>query len=348
MGWQRADALCQPGGVRLALVGTDLCSVRRAGGLERALHAWAGGLASEHDVVLVDVAPPPAAPGPLPPRVAYRRVDGPETLQAELGALGVDLAVLSNRPAWRARSTKTHLVLHNYPSAWGLDGAPRAAVRRHLRHHRVSAVSAALARHTEESFGLEPGSVAVSPPPVEAVFLDQTPVGGAGILFPNRLMRKKGVELFLAVIADRRLRHVPVRVLDYTSPFLRGGDEHRAMRRLVVESRAALLPEAASRADLARRYAEADVVVSIAIEPEGLGLVPLEAQAVGVPVVTAGPGGTREATLPPNEHVEPTVDALVTAILSALGRGPAPGAASTVAERFSVAAATAALLAALA
>ncbi len=330
--------------MRLALVGTDLCSVRSPGGLERALHNWASGLAASHDVVLVDVAPPASGPYCPPSRVRYQAIDGPAALPHALQTLGIDLVLLNNRPTWHPATAKSHLVLHNFSSAWALDTMTPSAVRRHLLNHGISAVSSALARSVEEGYGLPSMSVAVTPPAVEPVFFQRGHVGGAGILFPNRMMRKKGVELFLIAVADRRLRDVPVRVLDYTSPFLRGTDEHRAMRRRVVESRAALLPEAASREDLARRYAEADVVVSLATEPEGLGLVPLEAQAVGVPVVTAGPGGLAEATMRPNQHVELAADTLVDAILAALERGPQPGPEQAVADRFALPAATAALL----
>ena len=72
----------------------------------------------------------------------------------------------------------------------------------------------------------------------------------------------------------------------------------------------------------------AGVVACPAVEPEGLGLVPLESQACGAPVVTTDMGGLREATFPPNACVAPhDADVFAEALADALARRTASGAA---------------------
>ncbi|HET9091980.1 MAG TPA: glycosyltransferase, partial [Acidimicrobiales bacterium] len=57
------------------------------------------------------------------------------------------------------------------------------------------------------------------------------------------------------------------------------------------------------------------------IRPEGLGMVALEAEAVGAPVVTSGLGGLADATFEPNETVgDGDPDAWCDAVERALAR----------------------------
>ena len=82
---------------------------------------------------------------------------------------------------------------------------------------------------------------------------------------------------------------------------------------------------------MARAYATAGVVVCPSVVPEGLGLVALEAQAVGTPLVTSGRGGLSDATFSPNEVVaELEVEPWLSAIERAYERGVAPAARRAV------------------
>ncbi len=189
----------------------------------------------------------------------------------------------------RARAAVT---FHNYPSAWhtALATAPNA---------RLSAVSRALAGAAGERLG---APVDVVPIPIDPAFVhsapsaedrgeDRTgppgPVRDPTVLFPSRLMRKKGVLDLLAVAARPELAGVRFAFTDLISPWLRPTAEHRELRAAVAgRPNAVLLAPALSPAEMAGRYRRVGVVVCPVREPEGLGLVALEAQACGAPLVT--------------------------------------------------------------
>jgi glycosyltransferase involved in cell wall biosynthesis len=161
----------------------------------------------------------------------------------------------------------------------------------------------------------------VTPPSVDPAFLSP-PVRAPRpvVLSPNRLLRKKGVLDLLAVARWPGLRDVGFAFADVVSPWPAPTAEHRALRAAIARvPNACLFAPVSSAAELAARYATSGVVACAAREPEGLGLVPLEAQACRAPVVTTDLGGLREATFPPNRCIPPgDRDALAAALLDAL------------------------------
>ena len=192
-------------------------------------------------------------------------------------------------------------------------------------------------------FALAPGRVQVTYPFVAPEFLSQAFQGGGGILFPSRLLAKKGPEQVLAAIESLGLEH-RLSVLDYVTPFLRNSPEYLGIRSHIERSKATLCPHEERPADLAALYARADLVVVVATEPEGRGLVALEAQGVGTPVLAAGPGGLKEATMAPNEHLDQFDPATLAAgIARALARRPDPSTKHAIASIFSLEASTASL-----
>ena len=109
-------------------------------------------------------------------------------------------------------------------------------------------------------------------------------------LYAGRIDPRKGID-----VAVRALAHLP----DQVSLTIDGsgdpahGDE---LRTLATETGAAARVHFActAREDLVDMYAAADVVVFPVKWPEPWGLVPLEAMAVGRPVIATGTGGSAE------------------------------------------------------
>lgn len=312
--------------MRVAIVGTDLCAVdARGGGLEQVLRRWARWLAARHEVVVVSRRVGRPAPPTTEP---FEVVDFART--ADLGELLRDLrpdvVSLHNRPQWADRcppGVPVAVTFHNYPPAWKVRPGP---VFRTGRPVALSAVSSALAVAAAARVGEAAGAVDVTPPSIDPVYL----AGGARrpervVLAPNRLLRKKGVEELLAVARRPQLAAVTFSFADLISPWVRPTAEHRSLRAAVRSvPNATLFPPARTAEELAARYRSAAVVACPVREPEGLGLVALEAQACGTPLVTTDLGGLREATFSPNRCIPPGDDeALTAALVAALDEGTA-------------------------
>jgi glycosyltransferase involved in cell wall biosynthesis len=169
--------------------------------------------------------------------------------------------------------------------------AARAACARVLRSSdRVTAVSGWLA---EQAAGFAPDlaeRVAVAPMPVDDRSFSPPPDGRPRdeLLFVGRLDRQKGVEVALRALAGMTgpAAELPLRVVG-------SGPDAAALRRLAGELRLAgrvrwdgQLPQA----ELADRYRRAAVLV-VPGRDEGLGLVAVEGQLSGAPVVAAASGG---------------------------------------------------------
>lgn len=306
---------------RIAIVGTELAPLEgSSGALERVVLSWASGLENHgHTVDLVSVD------GEDDPPVGV------------LEHLSCDLAVLNNRPLWSEHvSSRCLHVLHNFPDAWGAGTADDRRVARALSRHRAVAVSRALARAVEERYGA--GPVGVVDVEVEACFFETDWHGTGGpVLFPNRLLEKKGVRLFLALAGELAERDLACVMFRHLAPWSSPTAEQALLLEAIGTCPAVrLLAPPVDRAEMASWYGRAAVVVCPSIRPEGLGLVALEAQAVGAPLVTSGLGGLAEVTFAPNELV---VDADVRAWAAAVCRTshrvvPDPGPREIVRQRY--------------
>jgi len=330
--------------VRIAIVGTELCAVDGGGGgLEQVLRRWAAALAERHEVIVVSHRlcghAPTAGTAVVDPFVTVM-LEHTTELGTVLRRLAPDVVSLHNRPQWAAQvpaASTTAVTFHNYSQAWKLDEAPHGQAWATARLVAFSAVSKALAGAAADRLGLSPGTVAVTPPSIDPVYLDGRRWDpGPVVLAPNRLLRKKGVLELLDVARQERFGGLTFAFADLISPWARPTLEHEALRAAVSEVRnAELFEPAKAPVALAERYRRCAVVVCPVNEEEGLGLVALEAQACGVPLVTTDLGGLREATFPPNVCV-PAGDAggladaiaLATAGLSTAGlsTGPPPAA----------------------
>lgn len=308
--------------MRIALVGTELAPARAgAGALETLLDGWAAALAAGGDEVHLIGAPGTAA-GADAAVARHELAHHPAGLDALVARLAPDVVVLNNRPAWQAlvRTATLHL-MHNWPDAWQLGERPPAAL---VGQASAAAVSGPLAAVVASALGRPGQSVAVVPPFAGDAFTRVEPDPQPGlVLSPNRLLAKKGVRELVAASRLAALDGHQILVTDYLSPWRHATAEHDALRAVVTAApRCRLVPPPTTRPAMAALLARASAVVVPSIRPEGFGMAAVEAQAVGVPVVTSGLGGLAEATLPPSRVVDPhDPDALAAAIVAVAGVG---------------------------
>lgn len=136
------------------------------------------------------------------------------------------------------------------------------------------------------------------------------------ILLPARLMPEKGAELAIRMLRRLREENMPVRLI-LTSPTqtVDWDGESEAFRQKIEAAIAGyglgscVELRSAGFADMPGLYAESDIVIYPSLYPEPLGLAPLEAAAVGRPVVVTRIGGLPETVrdgetgyiIPPND-----------------------------------------------
>ncbi len=306
---------------RIGFVGTELAPLLpNAGGLERLVTGWAEGLTDSYTTFCYsrfDDSTPATAISRQP--------------LAEL-ASQCDAMVINNRPEWtRDLSKPTLLILHNTVEAWNLaDWSPdeqRLSKPVSLPDNViVMTVSRFLSNHAQHHLGL------ATTPEVLPPFIDPAFVNGpswqpsaAPLLFPNRLLNKKGVIETIAamdLVSDPSLRMV---FLTNFAPWLEPSTEHlELIERIRASSRCMLEPRIDKSIDLAARMTASTGVAAPSTRPEGLGLVPLESLALGIPTIISGLGGLQELIPYGAITVEPSdTEAFAAAIESVVSSPPA-------------------------
>ena len=120
------------------------------------------------------------------------------------------------------------------------------------------------------------------------------PLGATVVLLPGRLTRSKGHKFLLDALAELRrpdLFCIFMGSAGGTGRFQKELESYISEKRLDAQVRMAF------GYDMPVVYKLATVVVAPTMLPEGFGRVPVEAQAMGVPVITTDHGGTRETVL---------------------------------------------------
>jgi glycosyltransferase involved in cell wall biosynthesis len=284
------------------LCGTELCSVLDpTGGLERCVQLWAKELAKYCRVTLIDLAEQKvdAAPQLSIKDVDYVVCGDIDKLPELLLELKIDVVQLQNRPLVKT-GLPTLVTFHNYPYAWSQnENTDRELLRVALHDRYITAVSAALLKESISLIGHGNIKNFLLRPPIAEEFFAEKHLGGNGLLFASRLMRKKGVEIAVNAVKMAGMTNKST-FLDTTTPFLKHSPEYLEMKKLILDAGINLAPAVRGAQEMAKLYAAADAVLHISLENEGLGLIPLEAQAVGANVIAAGPGGLVETVLGPN------------------------------------------------
>ena len=197
-----------------------------------------------------------------------------------------------------ARRKLPLLVTVHGSDAFALKGALARALRRWTarRAAAVAVVSAALRDQLAQEFG-DGARLRVLPMGVDLaqrfVPAPGTPREPATILYAGRLKASKGPGVLLEALAQLRKTHPATRL-----QLAGSGPEEAALRgaatRLGLDGQVSFLG-AVPQAQLADCYRRASVVAFPSLEPEGLGLVPIEALGCECAVVASNVPGVTES-----------------------------------------------------
>lgn len=180
-----------------------------------------------------------------------------------------------------------------------------------VRGERVIAISNFIIKHIEENYNVEPHLIRHIPRGVDLNLFNPERVSGTRVaelakewhvpdglpvlLMPGRVTRWKGHEPVIRALG--RLSH-----RNFFCVFAGDVDKHPDY----VEELQTLVKEleleghvrfTGPTQQMTEAYQLADIVLCPSIEPEAFGRVPIEAQAMGKPVITTNHGGTAETVI---------------------------------------------------
>lgn len=265
-------------------------------------------------------------------------------LRRLINRYGVDIVHARSRaPAWSAwkacHGTRAHFVTTCH-APYNINGKTKRFYNSSIaRGERVIAISHYVADYLRKNYKLDDSKIRIihrgiqlerfhptTVTPERMITLAREwriPDGANIIMMPGRLTRWKGHHVLIEALATLGRRDLFCVII--------GADQGRNEYRQELEAaiRAKNLPGKIRIIDhcndMPAAYMLATVVVSASIEPEGFGRVPVEAQAMGRPVVATDHGGARETVIPGQTGwLIPPGDpaALARAIEEALSLGP--------------------------
>jgi glycosyltransferase involved in cell wall biosynthesis len=286
--------------VHIAFVSTELLPIYGQGALERLVRGWAKWIAQEHEVTLISIGQgvTEGYSGDLGD-LRHIWASSPSDLTGICKTHHIDLCCVNNRPGWlHLTGTTPVLILHNFSTAWRLHRYPQQPVSPATK---VIALSNALMFHAKEVLGLNFEQLDMVYPFLDPAFLEgstifrKTKQGQLKLLFPNRIMYKKGVWATLDAL-DLIGGKVDIDFTLSLSP--NPSDRHftnLAIKRVNHTEHARLIRSVSHPYDLADLMLDYDGILMPSVEPEGFGLVAMEALSLGLPVVASNLGGLSHA-----------------------------------------------------
>jgi glycosyltransferase involved in cell wall biosynthesis len=256
-----------------------------------------------------------------------------------INAQNVDLVHARSRaPAWSAyfatRASHVPFVTTFHDAYAGKTAAKKLYNSVMAKGDRIIAISRFIARHIREQYDVAENRIVLIPRGIDfSVFdpaaialerkkhfyyLHALPTNIPLLVLPARLSSTKGHELTLRALACLGERSFLCLII---GPAL-GRTSYRErlvalMQKLHLNDRVRFIDDA----DLPAAYAVADLVLSPSQKAEGFGRVPVEAQAMGVPVIATALGATSETVLDgetgwlvPLGDVQALADAMVRAL----------------------------------
>jgi glycosyltransferase involved in cell wall biosynthesis len=250
---------------------------------------------------------------PLAPKNPFTIWRNAERLARIIRKHNVDIIHARSRaPAWSAmwaaERTGIPFVTTYHDTYRGETSLKRRYNAVMARGARVIAISEFVAAHLRALYGLGPDVLRTIPRGVDLLRFSPERVGAERkiklmhdwnlpddrpiILMPARLSRKKGHLVLVEALAKLgRMDFCCVMVGDDRRETRYRRDLLALIHARGLDGVVRLLPQTA---DMPAAYSLADVVVAPSIQPEGFGRVPVEAQAMGRPVVASDIGGFRE------------------------------------------------------
>jgi glycosyltransferase involved in cell wall biosynthesis len=209
---------------------------------------------------------------------------------------------------WAARRTGARFMTTYHDTYSGGSAWKRRYNSVMAKGQRVIAISEFIADHLRELYGLGASVIRVIPRGVDLARFDPSRVPAERkvklihdwnlpddrpiILMPARLSRKKGHLVLVEALAKLKRNDLCcVMVGDDGRQTTYRNNLIELIHECQLDGMVRLLPQTA---DMPAAYSLAAVVVAPSVQPEGFGRVPVEAQAMGRPVIASDVGGFRE------------------------------------------------------
>lgn len=212
---------------------------------------------------------------------------------------------------WAAKKTGAHFIT-TFHGTYGMENRWKMRYNSIMtRGERVIAISEFIAAHIREHYEVDERNLRIIHRGVDVEKFSQDNVTGVRvaelakswrmpeeamdvpvILLPGRITRWKGHAVLLKALAK-------IKDLPFFCVLLGDDTGHPAFRRELEEmivkyglaGKARIAPNTSR---MAEAYMLASVVVAPSTEPEAFGRIPVEAQAMGKPIIATGHGGFRE------------------------------------------------------